>query len=330
MRKMKAIVVRRYGGPEVMNLEEMPVPEPGESELLIRVHGCGVNPADWQIRSGKRSRLEEPFSYVPGFDFAGVVEAIGSNVSGFQVGDAVYGGSRGSYAEYIVCPSNIVALKPNNLNFLQSAALPVVACTAWSALFDVGNLSRGQSILIHAAAGGVGHIAVQLARWKGAYVIGTASGRNEDFLQQLGVNRFINYQTSRFEELVQNIDMVLDTIVRDAQDEIDSCAADTLRRSFSVLRKSGILVSVCAKPSPEVAAEYGVDAQKADNKFSTSRLARIAELVDTGFVKPNIHQVFPLADVRQAHTLSQEGHTRGKIVLQVCTRKLDSNYEFNS
>jgi len=323
MKKMKAIVVRQYGGPEVMNLEELPVPKPDDDELLIRVHACGVNPADWQIRSGKRHKLQKPFSYIPGFDFSGVVEATGTDVLGFKVGDAVYGFGdgwgygKGSYAEYLVCKSNAISYKPKSLDFVQSAALPVVTCTAWPALFDVGHLSQDQSILIHGAAGGVGHVAVQLAKWKGAYVIGTASGYNESFLKEIGVDLFINYRTSKFEDVVQDVDVVLDSIVRDAQDEIDSVAANTLTRSFRVLRKGGILVCLCANPSKEMAAEYGVRAERADLKLDTERLAKIAEVVDAGFVMPHIHEVFSLADVGHAHTLSQEGHISGKVVLQI-------------
>jgi len=319
MKTMKAVVVRQYGGPEAMNLEELPVPKPDDDELLIRVRACGVNPADWQIRSGKRHKLQEPFSYIPGFDFSGVVEATGPDILGFEVGDAVYGygGTRGTYAEYLVCAPNVISHKPKNLDFVQSAALPVVTCTAWSALFDVGHLSQDQSILIHGAAGGVGHVAVQLAKWKGAHVIGTASGYNESFLKEIGVDLFINYRTSKFEEVVQDVDVVLDSIVRDAQDEIDSVAANTLTRSFRVLRKGGIIVCLCANPSKEMAAEYGVRAERADFKVDTGRLAKIAELVDAGFVRPHIHEVFSLADVGHAHTLSQGGHISGKIVLQV-------------
>jgi NADPH:quinone reductase-like Zn-dependent oxidoreductase len=316
-KSMKAVRIHQYGGPEVLTYEEAPRPEPKEDELLIRVHAAGVNPADWQIRSGKRGVLEEPFSLILGFDVSGLVEATGGGVTHFEVGDAVYALQSGAYAEYVTSPAADVAHKPRSLDHVQAAAMPAVALTAWQALFDAAELSAGQTVLIHAAAGGVGHIAVQLAKWKGAHVIGTASGRNEDFLREIGVDEFVNYRTTRFEEVVRDVDVVLDLVVRDADAGIDALAGETLERSWSVLKKNGVLVSICATPSSETAAAHGVRGKYILAQPNAAQLTEIARLVDAGHVKPTIDTVLPLKEARKAHVLSQEGHTRGKIVLRV-------------
>lgn len=317
---MKAVRIHKYGGPRVLKYEDAPRPEPKEDELLIRVHAAGVNPADWQIRSGRRSKLKKPFSLILGGDVSGVVEAMGSSVTSFQVGDAVFGMVNtqrgGAYAEYVTAPANNISHKPRSLDHIQAAAMPVVALTAWQALFDAGDLSAGQKVLIHAAAGGVGHIAVQLAKWKGAYVIGTASGHNENFIRKIGVDQFINYKTTQFESVVRDIDVVLESINRDIH--VEAFPGETLERSWGVLKKGGILVSVCATPSSETAAKYSVRAKYVcPPKVKSPVLTNIAKLVDAGHIKPFINTVFPLKEARKAHKLSQKGRTRGKIVLHV-------------
>ncbi len=317
---MKAVRIHKYGGPRVLTYEDAPRPEPKEDELLIRVHAAGVNPADWQIRSGRRSKLRKPFSLILGFDVSGIVEALGSSVTGFQIGDAVFGMADiqkgGAYAEYVTASVNDTAHKPRSVDHIQAAALPVVALTAWQVLFDAGQLSAGQKVLIHAAAGGVGHIAVQLAKWKGAYVIGTASGCNESFLREIGVDEFINYKTTCFEKIVRDVDVVLESVNRDIA--VEYYPGETLDRSWGVLKKGGILVSVCATPSSETAAKYGVRAKHVrPPEVKSSVLTNIAKLVDAGHVKPFINTVFPLKEARRAHKLIQKGHTRGKIVLRV-------------
>jgi NADPH:quinone reductase-like Zn-dependent oxidoreductase len=316
---MKAVRIHKYGGPHVLIYEDAPRPEPKEDELLIHVHATSVNPADWQIRSGRRFKLKKPFSLILGFDVSGVVEAVGSNVADFNVGDAVFGKvdvrQGGAYAEYVTAPAANIAHKPRSLDHVQTAALPVVALTAWQALFDAGELSAGQKVLIHAAAGGVGHIAVQLAKWKGAYVIGTASAHNENFLSEIGVDEFVNYRTTLFEKIVRDIDVVLECINRDIA--IEDFPGQTLERSWSVLKKNGVLVSICTNPSSETAAEYGVRGKYILARSDASQLREIAMLADAGRVKPAIEAVLPLKDVRQGHKLSKKGHTRGKIVLQV-------------
>jgi NADPH:quinone reductase-like Zn-dependent oxidoreductase len=320
-KSMKAVRIHKYGGPDVLTYEDVPRPEPTEDELLIRVHAAGVNPADWQIRSGKRFVLEEPFSQILGLDVSGVVEAMGSSVAHFKVGDAVFGivdiRKGGAYAEYVTIPATDVTHKPRSLDHIQAAAMPVVALTAWQVLFDAAELSSGQTVLIHAAAGGVGHIAVQLARWKGARVIGTASDYNEDFLRKIGCDEIVNYNMTRFENVVRDVDVVLDAIVRDANAVIDAVAEETLERSWSVLKKNGVLVSICARPSSEAAAAYGVRGKYILAQPNAAQLTEIARLVDAGHVKPTVDTVLPLKEAGKAHKLSQKGHTRGKIVLQV-------------
>jgi NADPH:quinone reductase-like Zn-dependent oxidoreductase len=290
-----------------------------EEELLIRVHATSVNPADWQIRSGRRFKLKKPFSLILGFDVSGVVEAVGSRVAKFKIGDAVFGmtdiRAGGAYAEYVTAPAENVALAPSSLDHIQAAALPVVALTSWQVLFDAGELSPGQKVLIHGAAGGVGHVAVQLAKWKGAYVIGTASGRNESFLHRIGVDEFINYRTTRFEEVVRGVDVVLEAVNRDIP--VESVRGETLKRSLGVLKERGVLVSICDTNVSKTAAMYGLRGKYVLAQPNAAQLAEIAMLADAGHVKPAIDTVLPIEDARKAHRLSQKGHTRGKIVLQV-------------
>jgi len=317
---MRTVQIHKYGGLRVLKYEDTPRPEPNENEILIRVHAAGINPADWQIRSGRRSKLKKPFSLILGADVSGIIEAVGNGVTDFKTGDAVFGmvntQNGGAYAEYLTAPVSNIAHKPKSLDHIQAAALPVAALTAWQALFDAGELSTGQKVLIHAAAGGVGHIAVQLAKWKGAYVIGTASGRNENFLRKIGVDEFINYRTTRFESVVRDIDVVLESINRDIA--VEAYPGETLERSWGVLKKGGVLVSICARPSPETAAKYGVRAKHVrPPEMKSSVLTDIAQIVDAGHVKPFINTVLPLKEARKAHKLSHKGHTRGKIVLRV-------------
>jgi len=318
---MNAVRIHEYGGPEVLVYEEAPRPEPGHDEVLIRVHAAGVNPADWQIRSGLRSRQKEPFALIPGFDVSGVIEAAGDGVTGLITGDAVYGmlpiRSAGAYAEYVASPASGVAHKPLSLHHARAAAMPVVALTAWQALFDAAQLSAGQRVLIHAAAGGVGHIAVQLAKWKGVHVIGTASGSSEEFVRKLGADEFVDYRTSRFEDVVREVDVVLDAVPRELDPASDAAAAETQERSWQVLKKGGVLVSICSTPSAEAAAAHGARGRYVLAEPNGGQLAEIAKLVDAGHVRPIVSAVLPLKEARKAHELSHGSHIRGKVVLRV-------------
>jgi len=311
MQTMKAVRIHQYGGPEVLQFEDAPRPQPAAGELLIRAHAAAVNPVDWKIREGyAKERIGHSLPLILGWDVSGTVEVIGPGVTRFQKGDEVFTrpdiARNGAYAEHIVVRESEVAFKPKSIDHIRAAAIPLAALTAWQALFDTGHLSAGQKVLIHAASGGVGSFAVQLAKWKGARVIGTASGRNQSFIMELGVDEAIDYQKTRFEDVIHVVDVVFDTIGGDVQ-----------QRSWRVLRKGGILVSIVSPPPPEEAAKYHVRPGYLFVQPNSTELAEIARLVDTGTVKPFVETVLPLAEVRKAHELSQTGRTRGKIVLKV-------------
>jgi NADPH:quinone reductase-like Zn-dependent oxidoreductase len=308
---MKAVRIHAYGGPEVLKYEDAPTPKPGQGEILVKVYAAGVNPVDWKVREGyRKDSLHHRLPLVPGWDFSGVVEAAGPGTGRLREGDEVY--SRpdlmrdGAYAQYIVVREVEVAIKPKSVDHIKAAAIPLAALTAWQSLFDAAGLRRDQRVLVHAAAGGVGHFAVQLAKWKGAYVIGTASARNHDFLRRLGADETIDYQTTRFEDAVHDVDVVFDTMAGEIQN-----------RSWQVLRKGGILVSVLGAPSAEVAAKRGVRGTSVFVQPNAEQLAEIAKLVDSGKLSPTIEKVLPLSDACQAQELNKTGHVRGKIVLRV-------------
>jgi NADPH:quinone reductase-like Zn-dependent oxidoreductase len=310
MATMKAARMHNYGGPEVLVYEDVPRPEAAADEVLIRIHAASVNPVDWKIRDGYgKESFGHQLPHILGCDVAGIVEAVGAEVNRLQVGNSVYGYTslrrEGTYAEFIVAKASEIAIKPNTLNFIEAAAVPVGALTAWQAIFDIAHLEAGQTILVHAAAGGVGSMAVQLAKAKGAYVWGTASARNADFLKELGVDQVIDYQTTPFETVVHNVDVVFDTL-----------GGETQQRSLTVLKPGGILVS-SVQPPPEQIAETGVRGAMVAVQPNAAQLDEITALIDAGKIKPFVETILPLAEVRQAHELSQSGRTRGKIVLQV-------------
>src|SRR5438477_9746078 len=272
-----------------------------------------VNPIDWKVRAGyMKDYIPLPLPFTPGWDASGVVEAVGSGVTKFKKGDEVYArpdvahNGNGGYAEYVAVKETETALKPKSVDHVHAAAIPVGAVTAWRALFDTAGLEQDQKILIHGAAGGVGSFAVQLAKWKGTHVIGTASSRNQLFLRELGVDEPIDYQKTRFEDVLHDVDVVLDTI-----------GGETQKRSWRVLRKGGILVSIVEPPSADEAAKQGVRSAFLSAQGGASLLAELAKLVDSGKVKPIVQKVLPLSEVRQAHELNETGHARGKIVLKV-------------
>ena len=311
MKTMKAVCIYSYGGPEVLAYEDAPCPHPGDGEVLVRVHAAGINPVDWKIREGHlKGMLHHAFPLVLGWDVSGVVEGLGSGLTRLKVGDEVFSrpdiSRDGAYAEFIVIKESEVALKPKSIDHIHAAALPLAGLTGWQTLFDAGGLSEGQRVLIHAAAGGVGHIAVQLAKWKGAHVIGTAAERNHAFLRKLGVDQVIDYDTERFEEVVQPVDVVLDTMGGAIQE-----------RSWKVLKPGGILISLAGPPSPEIAAAHGVRQAFVFTQPNAVQLAEIAKLADAEKVKAIVETILPLADATRGQELSKRGHTRGKIVLRV-------------
>ncbi|WP_375476778.1 NADP-dependent oxidoreductase [uncultured Nostoc sp.] len=305
---MQAIRVHNYGESDALTLETIAQPEPQPNEVLIRVQAAGVNPLDWKIRAGYMKEIfPMPLPFTPGMDVAGIVEAIGTDVKAFQVGQAVYGELRmGAYAQFATAPQDAIALKPETLDFVQAASVPMVAMTAYQGLFDRADLKPGQTVLIHAASGGVGMFAVQFAKWKGAHVIGTASAANVEFIRSLGADQAIDYKATPFEEVVENVDVVLDTL-----------GGDTQARSYSVLKPGGILVATAAPPNAQKAQEQGIRAEMMNMKPSASLLEEIASLLDSGQLKTVVAQTFSLSEARQAQELSQGGHVQGKIVLQI-------------
>jgi NADPH:quinone reductase-like Zn-dependent oxidoreductase len=308
---MKAVRIHEYGGPEVLRYEEAPRPQPAAGELLIHVHGAGVNPIDWKIREGRfQDRIPYSMPFIPGWDLSGVVEATGPVVTKFQKGDEVFSrpdiDRNGAYTEFIVARESEVAFKPKSLDHAHAAGISLAALTAWQAIFDAGGLSAGEKILIHAASGGVGSFAVQLAKWKGAHVFGTSSGRNLLFIEELGVDEPIDYKKTRFEDVAHDVDVVFDTI-----------GGETQQRSFGVLKNGGILVSTISAPSQEEAAQHAVRATHMFMQPNSAELTQIAGLVDGGKVRAFIQTILPLSEARKAQELSETGQTRGKIVLKV-------------
>lgn len=311
---MKAICIHQFGGLDALSYQDLPRPVPAPGELQIRVHAAGVNPVDWKTRSGLvpwKVQID-PFPLVLGWDVSGIVSAVDREVTGFAVGDAVYGMIRfpepaGTYAEYTTAPAEHVLPKPDSVDFLEAAALPLVSLTAWQALIEAGELDQGQMVLIHGAAGGVGHVAVQLAKWRGAQVIATASGRNAQFLHELGVDSCIDYQTTRFEDVARDVDVVLDSFGGEIQE-----------RSWPVLKAGGRLVTLRSGVGlAEKAAHYGVRARHVLVRPESKHFSAINLLVASGKLRATVSAVLPLAQARTAHEQIERGHTRGKIVLQV-------------
>jgi len=311
---MKAIRIHNYGGPEVLHYEDAPRPRPQAGEVLVRVHAAGVNPIDWKVREGHMKDFwPHKFPLILGWDLSGVVEELGTGPAAagrFKIGDEVYSlpdpTRNGAYADYIVVREPELARKPNSLHHIRAAAIPLAALTAWQSLFDTAQLQPGQRVLIHAGSGGVGHLAVQLAKWKGAYVFATASTKNQDLLRELGVDEPIDYTQQRFEDIARKIDIVLDTL-----------GGETQERSWSVLKKGGVLVSLVQPPSEEKAKELGVRAAIIGVQPNGAQLAEIAKIIEAGKLAPVIDRILPLSEARRAHALSQSGHTHGKIALRV-------------
>src|ERR1700746_559553 len=290
---MKAIRIHNYGGPEVLHYEDAPRPKPKAGEVLVRVHAAGVNPIDWKVREGEMKDFwPHKFPLILGWDLSGVVEELGKGVSRTKIGDDVYAlpdpTRDGAYAAYIVVRESELALKPKALHHIRAAAVPLAALTAWQALFDTAQLQPGQQVLIHAGSGGVGHFAVQLAKWQGAYVFATASTKNQNLLRELGVDEPIDYTQQRFENVRRNIDIVLDTI-----------GGETQKRSWSVLKKGGVLVSLVQPPSEEKAKELGVRAALLGAQPNGAQLAEIAKIIDSGKLAPVIDRILPLREGRR-------------------------------
>lgn len=325
---MKAIRIHAFGGPEVLQMEEVARPVPAPDEILIQVYASGVNPADWVVRQGGNDFLR-PFLKLPiilGLDAAGIVAEAGSEVTAFQKGDAVYGVPNfpgdGSYAEYCVAKASQFALKPKRLNFIEAAGVPAAALTAWTALFAHTIIQPGQRILIQGASGGVGSFAVQFAKAKGAYVIGIASAGNLEYLKQLGADEVLDYRKQKFEELLQDIDLVLEASpVRDNTERL---------KAVSVLREGGTFISVNIDCPVNERVLAALAQKQAQGEFPAYQLkgewlAEIAQMIDEGSVNVFISKVFSLEQVAEAHRESETWHVQGKLVLEI--KKRTGRYE---
>lgn len=314
---MRAIRLNAYGDSSVLQLTEVPVPEPLPTEIRVRVHAAGVNPVDWKTREG--GGMAGVLGAPPigmGWDVSGVVDAVGFGVTTVAPGDEVYGmpwfpRAAGAYADYVTAPSRHFARKPQSIGHVAAAALPLAALTAWQALVDTADVQPGQRVLIHAAAGGVGHLAVQIAVARGAYVIGTGSAVREEFLRSLGVDEFVDYRSTRFEEEVEDVDVVID-LVGDAD--------QTNLRSIEVVKPGGIFIGIPAGVGPEVAAAAkarGVRATGILVEPDHAALVAIAELVDAGELRVVVEKSFPLEQAKAAQDAGATGRTQGKIVIEV-------------
>jgi NADPH:quinone reductase-like Zn-dependent oxidoreductase len=306
---MKAVVLHEYGGSELLKYEDAPRPEPKENEILVRVIACGVNPADPLVISGRLAKeFGTQLPLIPGYDAAGVVEKLGAKVTRLKVGDAVYGYALfgGGWAEYAVLAENEAALKPKSLSFVDAAAVPLAALTAWQALLDVAKLAAGQTVLIHGGSGGVGSFAIQIAKARGARVIATASTANQDLLKELGADVAIDYTKTKFEDAAKDVDVVLDSVGR-----------DTLARSYAVVKKGGIIATLVSRPDQAELDKYGIRGASIWGKPDAAELAEITKLIEEKKLKPIVSQVMPLSDAVKASQQAATHHTRGKIVLKI-------------
>jgi NADPH:quinone reductase-like Zn-dependent oxidoreductase len=308
---MKAIAIHQYGGREVLKYEDIPRPEPKDNQLLIRVIAAGVNPVDGMIRSGIFDKEgKRAFPIILGGDVAGVVEKVGNKITQFKVGDPVFAyvslDNSGGYAQYATVTEHEAAPKPKSLTYVESAAVPIVAMTAWQALVDAAKLSSGQTVLIHGGSGGVGSFAIQIAKARGAKVIATASTANQDFLKQLGADVAIDYTKQKFEDVAKDVDVVLDSIGK-----------DTLARSYGVVKKGGIIVSLVARPNESELQKHGIRGVALDVEPNSEELAQITKLIDESKIKVVVSQTFPLSEAMKAQEQVASGHTRGKIVLKI-------------
>lgn len=306
---MKAIVVHEYGGPEVLKYEDAPRPTPKDDEILVRVIAAGVNPVDRVARSEKQF-VHINLPAIPGYDVAGVVENTGAKVKKFKTGDQIYAymalDKPGGYAEYAVATEREAALKPKSLTFVEAAAVPLVAETAWQALIDTAKLSAGQTVLIHGGSGGVGSFAIQIAKARGAKVIATASTANQDLLRQLGADVAIDYTKQKFEDVAKEVDVVLDSVGK-----------DTLARSYGVVKKGGFVVSIVGDPDRAELEKHGIHGASISVAPNADELAEIGKLIDQRKIKVIVSQTFPLSEAAEAQEQVATGHTRGKIVLKV-------------
>jgi NADPH:quinone reductase-like Zn-dependent oxidoreductase len=308
---MKAIVAHQWGGAEVLKVEETPVPQPKDNEILIKSFAAGVNSFDGTLLTGKYAKaFGTQLPWIPGYDVAGTVEKVGANVKKFKAGDPVYAfisiPNGGGYAEYALAKENQAALKPETLSFVEAAGVPSVALTAWQSLVDKANVQPGQSVLIEGASGGVGIFAIPIAKVRGAKVLATASTANQDFLKQLGADVAIDYKTQKFEDIAKDVDVVVDAV-----------GGETLKRSYPIVKTGGILVSLVGRVDQAELDKYGIRGMSLEAQYNGDQLAEIGKLIDAKKIKVIVSETFPLADAAKALAKADTGHARSKIVLKV-------------
>lgn len=314
MDTMRVIVQHSFGGPEVLEVGERAVPEPIATEVRVRVRAAGVNPVDWKTRAGKGAAAQMGLPLTVGWDVAGVVDAVGPGVTRFAVGDPVFGmpwfpRPAGAYGEFVTAPSRHFARRPDALTDVEAAGLPLAGLTAWQCLVDVARVQPGQRVLVHAGAGGVGHLAVQIARARGAHVIATASAAKHGLLAELGVDQAVDYRSERFEDVVEPVDVVYDLL-----------GGDVALRSLDVLRPDGLMItlpSAAAATATEAGRQRGLRALGMLVEPDGDGLEELAALVASGGLRVLVDTTFPLERAADAHRLGEEGRTTGKIVLTV-------------
>ncbi|MFD2522298.1 NADP-dependent oxidoreductase [Emticicia soli] len=312
---MKAVVLKAFGGVENFSVEEISVPTIQDNEVLVAIKAVSINPVDVKTRSGKAmaGRLKEDSPVILGWDISGVVSEVGNDVKDFKIGDEVFGmvnfpGHGKAYAEYVAAPAAHLALKPANISHEEAAAATLAALTAWQALNTHSKINTGDRVLIHAAAGGVGHFAVQIAKHLGAYVIGTASAANKDFVLSLGADEHFDYKAQPFEEAINNIDFVLDTV-----------GGDNIERSFEVVKRGGTVITIPSNTSEgivEKAKAKGINGFFFLVQSNGEDMKQIADLIEKGIIKPYVSAVYSFDEVGKAHEQIETGSTRGKVIIK--------------
>lgn len=311
--RMKAIIINQYGSKDELKATEFPKPMPKENEVLVETYATSINPIDWKLREGHlKERLPFKFPIILGWDVAGVISKVGSKVEDFQPGDRVFARpattEKGTYAEYVAVDQSLVANMPSKASFLEAAATPLAGLTAWQCLVDFADIKKGDKVLIHAGAGGVGSMAIQIAKHFGAHVTATGGSNSVEVIQKLGADQFINYQTEDFDQEIKDLDIVFDTIGGKVQE-----------KSFDVLKKGGVLVSIVQPPDEEKARKTGIKAGFVWLEPNGEQLTKLAKLMEEGELKPLIDKVFDFSEdgLRDAHELSETGHAKGKIIIKV-------------
>jgi 2-desacetyl-2-hydroxyethyl bacteriochlorophyllide A dehydrogenase len=310
---MKAIIIEQYGTADELKEREVPMPEVKDNQVLVEMHATSINPIDWKLRAGYlKDMLPFEFPIILGWDAAGVIAEVGDKVTSFKKGDRVFARpdttAHGTYAEYVAVDENLLAKMPENASFEEAASIPLAGLTAWQCLVDFSEIKSGDKVLIHAGAGGVGSLAIQIAKRFGAHVASTASGKNEEFLKSLGVDHFINYREEDFELALDDYDIVVDTMGGEIQ-----------KKSMNVLKKGGKLVSIVSPPDENLAKEKDIKAGFLWLEPNGKQLSQLGEMIEQGKLKPLVGHTFPFTEqgLKEAHELSESHHAKGKIAIKI-------------